>query len=151
MIAELERPEETASPATVEDFEVAKVSLEHPQVQAFIRAYFKRMDIPTHAHPLGLRWFALTKGDDIYCVTGAAGRPDGSIEITDIYAKPCKDGIRAVHLALDFFKAMVDAKKIPYFVGVVLWKNARGRRVFEKKFDCTPASAVYIYDGEHRI
>jgi len=149
MTALLELPADAT--ATVEDFEVAKVSIDNPQVRRFIDAYFARMGIAPQAHPLGINWFALCKGETIYTVVGMAGRPDRSLEITDLYAMPSKDGIRAAHLVLEFFKALVDSKRIPYFVGVVLWKNKHGRKHFEKIFARDPASAVYVYDGENRV
>lgn len=150
MTAVLEHPEITKPEmAMVDDFSVAKVGIDNPQVRHFIDAYFRRMGISPQTHPLGIVWFALCKDETIYCVIGIAMRGDGSVEITDIYAKPCKDGMRAADLVLDFFKALVDAKRIPYFVGVILWNNKHGRKKFVNKFARDPASVVCIYDGSN--
>jgi hypothetical protein len=131
----------------VDDFSVAKVNIENPQVRGFIDKFFERMGIDKHTHPLGILWFALCKDETIYCVCGIAGRGDGSVEITDIYARPCKDGIRASDLVLAFFKALVDSKRIPYLIGVMLAKNKRGQRKFKKTFGNGPASHTFIYQG----
>lgn len=146
MTAVMDKPETLQeSPATVEDFEVAKVNIDHPQVQHFIQAYFKRMGIEPTTHPLGINWLALVKESTIYCVVGIAGRGDKSLEITDLYCKPSHDGVRAGYLVLEFFKALVDAGRIPYIVGVVLWKNKAGQRHFKKAFGCDESSRVFIY------
>ena len=148
MTATLERPQaDVDAPATVEDFEVAKVSYDHPQVRRFIARFFEKMGIPMQTHPLGILWFALVKNETIHCVVGTAGRPDGSIEITDFYALPSHDGVRAGYLVLEFFRALVDAGRIPYFLGVMLTKNKSGQRHFEKFFGRGPASSIFIYNG----
>ena len=148
MTAVLDHPQVTSPPpAMVDDFTVAKVGIENPQVRSFIDRFFERMGIDKHTHPLGILWFALCKDETIYCVCGIAGRGDGSLEITDIYARPCKDGLRATDLVLAFFKALVDTKRIPYFVGVVLDKNQRGQKKFKQAFGVGAASHTFIYQG----
>ena len=125
MTAVMDKPETLQeSPATVEDFEVAKVNIDHPQVQHFIQAYFKRMGIEPTTHPLGINWLALVKESTIYCVVGIAGRGDKSLEITDLYCKPSHDGVRAGYLV---FRILQGARR--------RWPHPlyRGRRPVEEQ------------------
>lgn len=148
MTAVLER--ELEQTGQIDGFQLVHTSLSHPQVAALRQAYFERMGIPPFQESPVVRWFGLAKEDELFVAVGACRRFDGGVEITDIYAKPCKEGVRASELVLQFLKVLVDARKIPYFFGIILTKNTTGQRHFEKYFHKHgPDSLCYIYGGPH--
>ena len=144
MTAVLETP---AAEEALGGFSLVVTSADNPQVAALRRAYFARMKVQAWEGSPSVKWFALAKDDTIYCAIGAVMRYDGGVEVSDFYATPDHEGVRAGWLALEFLKHLVDAKKIPYFFGLILTANKTGQRHFERAFGCGPSSYCYMYPG----
>lgn len=130
----------------VDGFDMVKIERSDSAVHERLYAFLKRYDLPLDTEPMGENWFAFRKDGRIVLVTGWVSRKDGSIEITDFYPVPSKDGIKAGHLALEFVKALVHAGKIPYFVFTCAWKNTYAQR-HANKLVGEPACVVYCYNG----
>lgn len=128
-------------------FDMKPLSVDDPIVQERIDAFYQKFGlVKPWQHP-ALSWFGLFKNDVAALIVSVFVRPDNSMEVTNFYPAPTRDGVNAGYVGLGLLKTLVDFKVVPYWIGPIPRQNESGRRHAEKFFGIKPRSMVYCYDG----
>jgi hypothetical protein len=130
----------------VDGFTITSLEKGDPVIQERLAKFLKRYKLPPDTPAMGQEWWGFKKDGRVVLVIGIARRADASIEVTDLYPEPSRDGLRAARLAIDFLKAIVDAKQLRYIVTSVASTNKYMQR-FLNKVVGKPACVVYCYNG----
>jgi hypothetical protein len=136
------------APALVDGFSIVKIGRDDPAIQERVSAFLRRYRLPANTPALGHDWWGLMKDDVLCLVIGVVPRSDQSLEVTDFYPAPTKDGMKAAVLAGEFLKSLVDSGKIKYFVGAVLPQNRWMQKHYAEFFGSGPKCLIYCYGGQ---
>lgn len=134
--------------ALLDGFKVVTLDEKDAIVQERMDAFYNSVGVPKPWHHPALKWLGFVKDGTVALVVGAWVRPDRTVEITDFYPAPTRDGVKAGYVGLKLLKALVDEKVIPFWIGGIVARNKKGQRRAERYFGITPRSVVYVYDGK---
>jgi hypothetical protein len=131
-------------------FELRPLALEDAAVQERLNAFYDRLGlVKPNRSPLQ-KWVGFFRHGVCALVVCVVVRPDESIELTDYYPAPTRDGVKAGYAGMALLRALVEKKIIPYWIGGIVANNAFGLRHVERFFGIKPRSMVYVYDGSGR-
>lgn len=133
----------------LDGFNVVHLLKEDDVVQERMDACYQRFGVAKPWRHPALSWIGFVKDGKVALVLAAYVNPDNSVEITDFYPAPTRDGVRAGYVGLKLLKMLVDYHIIPRWFGGIIWKSKSGQRRAERFFGMEPRTCVYVYDGSN--
>lgn len=118
------------------------LKLEDDIVQERLGACYARLGIEKPWRHPAITWFGFAKDGVVSLVLGAVVRGDNSIEVTDFYPAPTREGVKAGHTALDLLNMLVEYRVIPEWLGGVINGNDKGLFRAQKHFGLEVVSTV---------
>jgi hypothetical protein len=128
-----------------DDFQVLNLPPEHPTIVRLRNAYLRRWNLPGDREVPGKRYWGVTVADRIVLVAGYLPRPDNSLEITDFFVIPSRDGVRACYYVLAYLKTSVDAQKVAYVLGATIARNGAMQRRIRTAFGRAGEPLTWVY------
>lgn len=128
------------------EFTLAAISPEEPVVQERVERFFQVIGMEKPWQSPYLKWFGLFKDGIAHLIISVIARPDNSLEVTNFYPSPTRDGVKAGYLGMRFLRELVTSGAIPYWIGAINELNDKGRKRAEKFFGVAPRCYVYVYD-----
>lgn len=129
----------------LDGFELVRLEEKDVVVQERLDAFYQRLGLAKPWHHPALKWIGFAKDGVVSMVVALWVRPDASIEVTDFFPAPTRDGVRAGYAGLKLLKMLVDEGVIPEWIGGIVYRNKSGQRRAERYFGIEPASVVYRY------
>lgn len=129
----------------LDGFTIVPLRLEDDVVQERMDACYRSIGMPKPwRHPL-IRWLGFAKDGIIPLVVGIVVRDDNSIELTDFYPAPTREGVRAGHVGLRLLQMLVEYGVIPEWLGGIVTRNAKGLSRALRHFGCEEIATVVRY------